>query len=422
MKARLRSLSVILFWLVFIALLWLFFSNDFGLVDIHKTSVAVAIGIDYEEEEVVVTAQLAVPQPSSSGENIQYKAVQGQGETLADALNEINAKTGFFPKLLFCKLVILGESCRQKNLFQVTGCLYRKNFSELTAQVATCEGNAYDLLKLPAALSSETSQAILNVLASENERTAHVASVTLKDIAIETYGVSQACYIPLVEPIKQGSSEPGLGGESVGGDKPEQGGQGQGGGESSGQGGSQGGQSGQSQGGGQNSQEVEFIASRTAYYRNGEFAGIMDERESFALAMLKNDIRLALLSCDTKEKNYTVGLRGLKCSAGLKIDGDVPRLKFSCGATALVQGVREKVDPASNISDENLRPELIEAVETDLKERLARLVQICVESDCDLLGVREQLFKHDNKRFDDMKSDVLKNLQIEYDMNIKSLT
>lgn len=417
MKKKLRALSVILYWAVLIALLGLFFSNDFGLVDIHKTSVAVAIGIDYEQEEVVVTAQLAVPQPSSSGENVLFKAVQGQGKTLADALNEINAKTGFYPKLLFCKIVILGESCREKNLFQVTGCLYRKYFSELTAQVATCEGKAYDLLSLDAALSEETSQAILNVLASENERTAHVASVTLKDIAMDTYGFSQACYLPLIEPIKAGTSEPGLGGESVGGDKAEEGkksGKGKSGGE--------GGQSGQSQGGqsGRSDGEVEFIASRTAYYRNGEFAGVMDERASFALEMLKSDIRLASIACDTDEKHYTLGLRGLKCSADLKIDGDVPRLKFSCGAVTQVQGIREKVDPATNTSDDKVRPEVIKALEEELKDRLNALVGLCVENDCDLLGVRPMLYKKYNKRFDELKGDVLKNLQIEYEMKFKS--
>ena len=96
---------VIFYWAVIIALLGLYFTNDFGLVDLHKTSVIVAVGIDAEDEDVIVTAQVAVPQPSQSGENIQYTQVQGRGLTVADCLNEINSKTGFYPKLLFCKLI-----------------------------------------------------------------------------------------------------------------------------------------------------------------------------------------------------------------------------------------------------------------------------------------------------------------------------
>lgn len=46
------------------ALVLLFFSNDFGLIDIQKTAIVAAIGIDRSEETEgrwSVTAQIAVP-------------------------------------------------------------------------------------------------------------------------------------------------------------------------------------------------------------------------------------------------------------------------------------------------------------------------------------------------------------------------
>lgn len=104
-----KKLSVFVYWAIIVILLGLFFTNDFGLVDIRKSSIIVAVGIDKENDEVQVTAQLAVPQPSENGDSVQYTQVQGSGYTIADALNEINAKTGFYPQLLFCKLVLIGE-------------------------------------------------------------------------------------------------------------------------------------------------------------------------------------------------------------------------------------------------------------------------------------------------------------------------
>ena len=92
--------SVFIYFIIFFVLIGLFFTNDFGLVDIHKTAIITAVGIDMEDGEVIVTGELVVPQPSQSGENIKYTQVQGSGLTIADALNEINAKTGFYPKLL----------------------------------------------------------------------------------------------------------------------------------------------------------------------------------------------------------------------------------------------------------------------------------------------------------------------------------
>ena len=152
---RLSRFSVIVYWAILLALLGLFFTNDFGLLDIHKTAIITAVGIDYEGGEVKVTAQIAVPKPSQSGDSIEYTEIQGSGITAADALNEINSKTGYYPKLLFCKLFLIGESCQSENLFRILGCLYRKNFSELTALVAMCKGNAEDMLKMPASLEAD---------------------------------------------------------------------------------------------------------------------------------------------------------------------------------------------------------------------------------------------------------------------------
>ena len=46
----------------------LFFSNDFGLIDIQKTAIILAAGVDKNEEGTFsVTAQIAVPQASKSG-------------------------------------------------------------------------------------------------------------------------------------------------------------------------------------------------------------------------------------------------------------------------------------------------------------------------------------------------------------------
>ena len=138
------KLSVLIYWLIIIALLGLFFTNDFGLVDIHKTAIITAVGIDAEEGEVIVTCEVAVPQPSQSGDNIKYTQIQGSGLTIADALNEVNSKTGFYPKLQFCKLILVGEDCQNQELFRMLGCFYRKNYSELTALVAMCKGKASD--------------------------------------------------------------------------------------------------------------------------------------------------------------------------------------------------------------------------------------------------------------------------------------
>lgn len=420
-----RKYSVILYWVVFLAMLCLYFSNDFGLVDIHKTSIVVAAAIDYEDEEVKVTAQLAIPQPSQSGESVKYSAVQGSGITVADALNEINSKTGFFPKLLFCRLFLIGESCQQLNLFKVMGCLYRKYFSELTALVAMCKGNGYDMLQMQAMYSQETSEAIQQVLAEEAKRSANVSSVNLKDIAMDNYSKSQACYMPYVEAIKQGTSESGGGGDNTGGETPQSpsgGSSGESSGGSSGggeEGGGSGGSGGSSSGG--QGEEVEFTARKTAIFNNGEFAGILDENQSFALDILKNDIRVAMLPCETDTKHCTMALKSVSGDVSLKVDKGVPKLKISFDAKARIQGAEEKVDPAKTVKDDVVSKDVLKATENSVKERLEKLVNACRESGCDLLGAKERLHKFNFKYYDAFKDDLLERMQVEYDIKIDSV-
>lgn len=412
-----------LYWLLFIALAGMFFTNDFGLVDIHKTSIITAVGIDTEEGEVQVTAEVAVPQPSQSGENIKYTLVQGSGLTIADALNEINAKTGFYPKLQFCKLILVGEPALNTQLFQVIGCFYRKNYSELTALVAACEGKASDMLAQKSAVSQMTSEAIRKVLSDESERSANSSSANLRKIAMSEYSPSKSSYMPFVEVSKPGTSENGGNGDNVGGDKPQQGsGGGSGGGSEGSGGGSESSSGGSSGGNAGSSEEVEFTASKTAYFSNGEFKGILDDMQSFALAVLQNEIRLAVLPCDADGIHYTMGLKNVKGGAKLKVEDGVPRLKISFSAKAQIQGARVKADPNKIINDDVVKPYILDGAKQALVERISSLLQVCRDSGCDLLGLKEQLYKYNNKYYEEFKDDILSLAEVTYEINIESAT
>ena len=419
--------SVLIYILLFVVLLGLFFTNDFGLVDIHKTAIITAVGVDMEEEEVLVTAEIAVPQPSQSGENIKYTQVQGSGLTIADALNEINAKTGFLPRLQFCKLILMGESCRERELFGLLACFYRKNFSELTAQVAACEGKASDMLALKSETSDMTSEAITKVLSIEIAKSANATPMNLKDIAVLHYSKSAACYLPYVEANKVGTSESGGDGENIGGEGGNQGSSGgsqsvgSGGGVETGGSQSEGGCGGGSSGGGSQQEEpMEFTARRTAIYSNGMFKGILDEKQAFALAALQNDIHLAVLPCDADDIHYTLGMKSVSGGVDFKVNAGVPELTLSFNAKAKINGARKKLDPHQIIFDDVVPENVLKGAEEDIKNRFSDLVETCKQTDCDILGVKELLYKNANKYFDAFKDDVLSRMEVKYKIEIES--
>lgn len=413
---KIKKFIPLIYWAVIIALLGLYFTNDFGLVDIHKTSFIVAVGIDTEDDEVQVTAQIAVPQPSTSGDSINYVEVQGSGYTIADALNEINAKMGTYPKLLFCQLILMGENCKDKELFQVLGCFYRRNYSELTALVAMCEGKASDMLALPVSVSAENSEAIQKVLSHELEKSGNVTKANLKTIGEANFSESKACYMPFIEVNEPGTSRSG-GGDKVGGENLEQTQS------TASSGGGQGGQSSQSgqsvQGGGQE-KPAEFTARKTAIFADGKFAGILDETQSFALNMLKGDIDMAVIPCTVGETKYTVGLKEVSGKADFKVEKGIPSLTVKFKAAAQVQGAKKVLDPHSVVNDDVVKKEVLEGATEELKKRFENLIEISRKTGCDMLEIKNQLFKFNHKYYEAFSGDVLNRMQVEYKIDIKS--
>ncbi|MDE6505282.1 MAG: hypothetical protein K2L42_05355 [Clostridia bacterium] len=432
-KFNASKFSVVFYWLLVLAMLALFFTNDFGLVDLHKTAIITAVGIDVEGEEVKVTCEIAVPQPSQSGDNIKYTQIQGSGLTIADALNEVNSKTGFYPQLQFCKLILIGESVREHELFRVLGCFYRKNYSELTALVAMCQGKASDMLSLKSPVSDMTSEAIRKALSEEIEKSANATSVNLKDIAMSEYSKSYACYMPYVEANIPGTSESGGNGDNVGGEGGNQGSGNQQGSQNSGQ---QSGAQGPSEGGGSSEggsaqngatqqsgseQQMEFTARKTAMFSNGKFKGLLNDQQAFALAVIEDEIRLAVLPCDADGVHYTLGLKNISCGVGLKVENGVPVLTVGFEGKAQIQGARVVVDPSETSKDDFVKENILEAANGEMQKRFEELLSALAENDCDLLGIRELLYKFNTKYYDAFKDDILTRMEVKYQIDIQSV-
>ena len=99
------KILIVLVFMIFI----LYLSNDFSLIDIKETAIIVALGIDKEENVIEVSAQIAVPKSSDQASESPGTVISGKGDTVAIALENIGIRTGWYPKLSFCNVVILGK-------------------------------------------------------------------------------------------------------------------------------------------------------------------------------------------------------------------------------------------------------------------------------------------------------------------------
>ena len=101
--------------LIFVGLFVIYFTQDYTLINIEKTALIVTLGVDKNENGYEVTSQIAVPDGESTKTSNKEAVISSNGKTLYEAVSSISDKTGWYPKLSFCNLIVLGESLKSEN-------------------------------------------------------------------------------------------------------------------------------------------------------------------------------------------------------------------------------------------------------------------------------------------------------------------
>ncbi len=392
--------NTVRYYLILIILLaFLFFSNDFGLVDVQKTAIVTAAGIDREEEEFILTAQIAVPQSSKEGNASESVQLVSRGKTIADAFEEINAKTGWYPKLVFCKLIVFGEKAAQENVFDALDFFLRDAYLTDDCLLAVCRGLAKDLLNTSPLVDPSSSAAMAKVLSAHAERVGSVRPSKLKDFSIGYFGDSASGLLPVVKREEQQEKIEG-----------EQSGQnGATAGESGGSDSSSGGSS--SQGGGRSTQEKPvFSAKETALFVRGRWRATLTAEETFAINAATGKLRLARYSVDANGGTCTLLIKNNRPKIGLNIGKD-GRGEVQVAVT-LIAGARDfsKAQGIEDIKDIGTPPDgVFAAAEKKLASSITTAYEKARAVGCDILALQERLIKYKKRAYQQHESTLLDN-------------
>lgn len=433
--------------ILILALAFLFFTGDFGLIDVQKTAIVMAVGIDREEDTFIITSQIAIPQSSKQGQASETVQLVSRGKTVADAFEEINAKTGWYPKLVFCRLIILGEKATQKNAFDALDFFLLDEYMSDNCLVATCDGLAKDLLNVGALVDTSGSVAMQKVLSPHAERVGSVLPATLREFAIGYFSESRSSYLPILKTQPQqeqvgsngqngqngasqnasdsssGGSDGGSSGSSSGSSSTSSSSESSGGNSGQSQSGSQsGGGGGSGSGGGQSGDKPVFSAGETALFVGGKRVDTLTQEETFACNAVQRELRLA---------SYSVDVDGATCTLSVKHNRS--REKFRVGADGratlkielvLSAGLLDfsKALPVQKSADAGDVPNgAFPSAEKRLKGQIISAFEKCRACGCDLFGVQERLQKYAHRRYEDLKNGVLKNAIAEVSVSFRNV-
>lgn len=404
--------------LIVVALIFLFFSGDFGLIDVQKTALVMAVGIDREENTFIVTSQIAIPQSSKQGQASETVQLVSRGKTVADAFEEINAKTGWYPKLVFCKLLIVGEKTAQENVMDALDFFLLDEYMSDNCLVATCDGTAKDLLNVTALVDPSGSVAMQKVLSQHAERVGTVLPTTLREFSIGYFSDSKSGYMPILKTQPQQEQI----GSETGGSTAE----GESGGSSNNQnqGGQSSGQSGeQSQGGQKKEQEKPvFSAGETALFVDGKRVDKFTVEETFAFNAVKHKLKLASYSIEEQDTACTLSIKhnGRKNKVILGADGRATmQIKLTLTAGLLDNS---KALPLDGLGDGGDIPNgVFESAEKLLTAQITSAFEKSRACGCDIFGIGENLQKYQSKRYKKVQATALSNALVDIKVTFRSV-
>lgn len=379
-----------------------FFSNDFGLVDIQKTAVILAAGLDRTDEGYHLTAQIAVPKGSDRNScGTASIDIEGDGKTVSDCITQIYGKTGWVPKLIFCNLLLIGEdTAKNGDIFDGLDFFLRNEYMQDSCFIAACEGTAKDMLTTVSAIDDTTSQSIEKIFSDAAVKAGTTIKSTLKDFAVSYYGKSKSGYMPFVRSLDQncGADSGGGSGSSASGS---------GGGSES---------SGSSQG---EAQKKIYYANETALFSEGKMVALLTPEETFAFSLLQSNVFAGTMTAHEDGKPVTLSVLSDEGKVSLSVKNK-PKVTMSLRTKIRLfnRGVPAPIDDVS-------KGEISDVIEENAKERLTQymtdLWQTCLDSGCDLFLLNRNLYRSSPKKYAEWKKTLLTSADLEIKIKIEKV-
>ena len=400
LKPKLLILAVFILFNVFL-------SGTVGVVNIEKMAIITAIGIDMDNEEYSITAQIAVPEEDSTSTEKKKTHLEGKGKTVGDAIKSISDISGWYPQLVFCNLIVVGKDFKDKNVLTVLDFFSKTLRVQDSAQVVfTEEETARELLSESSPMDNISSFAIQKILHKKEGFNKDVAEINIKDFCSDYYSRTSSSFMPIIKTIKQeesksesssnGGSGSGnkMGGMETGGKTPESGG------------------------------NSLFDAKNTAMFKNGILVGTLTEEETATFNLLTESSKETTLTVSnvkenlTEKCNYLVTILKNKRKLKLSVDEKKINLDINLHIFCKVSDQNSKTSTIVASKNNPLQSEIKIALEEKIKNDIQSLIQKIKSTDCDILKLDEMLYRYNHKYYPTHKDKLLEKMQLNLNVTV----
>lgn len=375
--------------LVIAGILLLFFSNDFGLIDVEKTAIITAVAIDLDEDVYQVSAQIAVPEATDTNSEDKKALITGKGTTVGGAIKEIGNISGWFPKLSFCNLIILGNSLAQTNTIKVVDYFAKTLRVQDSATIILAEKTGKELLEKSSPLDNISSFALQKILLKNPGFDKNVAATDIKTFCSDYYSKTGSSKIPLVKTIEQTSESGGLSSGDNGKSSSEQGGSKS-----------------------EQSEKCIFDATTTALFKDGVKVGELNGDQTLTYNLFMMDATETIIAVndvneDGEQSNYLLTI--LKNSRKICTTVDINGINLELYLDVFckisdVSSIKADKDFAFNTS---MPENVLKKAQEQLTKNVEEIILTQQQTGCDLFKIKDSIYRYYNKFYPSFKDNYL---------------
>lgn len=390
----------------------LFFTNDCQLIDVQKTAIIVALGIDAaEDNQLEITAQVAIPQATDTQSSNSDAVLTAKGKTLFDALDNIGVTTGWYPKLAFCNLIIFGNDLIRKDFLPVIDYMLSSDRFVNSAILAAAEDKAKDVLSSPTPLDFISSFALEKILVRDIDRANTVLVADIRKFAQDVRSESSFSYLPLIKKIKTDDKPKGDSQDKEsGGDSSETAAYRSIVALSELQGGGNAGKGGQDDSSNQGEKNV-FDARSALLFSNGVYACTVNDEQTLCYNALKEPVSEAFFQVSyqkkNKEINSVVSVVKTEKSITMKIKNGIPEYSAKLKLFCKTEEISADPNTGKLAFYTKASKECLNALSEKVEQNLMEMFNTAKDKGCDAFELKNYIYRHIPDKYPSYKDCIL---------------
>lgn len=381
--------------LLFFLLLSYFFSNDFGLIDIEKTAIVTAVGIDKSDlGEFEVTLQIAVPESNNQTSSNTKAVLSGNGKTVAEAISKIGETSGWYPKLSFCNLILLGKNLLSTDGMTAVDYFIRTIKIQDSALLAGTFERANSIMKQATPLDNISSFALQKILLKKPGMTKNILSTDIKEFALGYYSRTSSNFFPIIEKIETENNQSSNTSSSD-----------------------------NKQSGGEQEKSVLFDARKTALVKNGKVIDFFTAEETQAVIFCYEKVKDSSLpvtgvTINDNQTDFLLNVIDSNYSIKTSVIDNKPNLNVKISIFVKIADETDKSTALGHLPFIIVPEEVLKKAKENLENNILSAIEKCKNAKCDFFNIDLKLYRFFNKEYKKLNGNIFDNLSYSVTVDI----